>query len=179
MNISDIINSMSIDEMKERLTAYMEADKQFAAHPVGVEVRMRPMIQRNGRYAVLLLLSDGTEKEVLFPDRYSRLVYIYTLMHPEGYQRRKLEANGCCVLCQLYSQVYFRDADSLLKSVNRAGFDHFFSQAVAQSRVAIRKANAHADDLVIAGPQQYGGKTLIPFAQHQDQIIIDQTLVSL
>ena len=77
---------MSVEELKNRLAAYMLADMQLAKKPVAVEVRMSETQDRGGRYDVLLITADGEEMEVMFRDRSARLIYIYTLMHPEGFR---------------------------------------------------------------------------------------------
>ena len=79
--------------LKNRLAAYMMADENLVSRPIGVEVRLADTLDRSGRYDVLIVLEDGSEKEVKFRDRHSRLVYIYTLLHPQGYQRRSLRTN--------------------------------------------------------------------------------------
>lgn len=169
------VNAMTVDELRTRLAEYMAADEQLQPQPVGVEVRLSNIGGRAGRYDVLLLMDDGTEKEVKFRDRYSRLVYIYTLMHPQGYQRRFLQAADYRELRQLYSQLYFAPAEPLLKTIG-TDFDHFFSQSVAQSRVAIRQADSRAQAFEIASPKQHAGKTLIPAAANIDNILIDNSL---
>lgn len=174
-DIQQLIDAMTVEEMKSRLADYMAADERYAVRPIGVEVRMRDTIERSGRYEVLLLMSDGSEREVKFRDRYSRIIYIYTLMHPEGYHRRTLAANGYRILAQLYSKVYYRSTDRLLATIGD-NYDQFFSQAVAQSRVAIRNTSPYASDFAIAQPQQHSGKTLIPFAKNKENVIIDSSL---
>lgn len=175
--IKNMINTMTLEELKSSLEGYMLADERYAAHPVGIEVRLRDTMGIGGRYDVVLLMSDGTQREVKFTDRNSRLVYIFTLMHPQGYQRRMLAANDYNKLGALYSMLYYRDSESLLKSIGD-DYDHFFSQAVAQSRVALRKACPNANDFVIDRPQNHAGKTLIPFAKNQGTVIIDSSLTA-
>ena len=172
------LDAMSVEEMKSRLAAYMLADENMTARPVGVEVRLNETVNRGGRYKVLILMEDGTEREVKFRDRHSRLVYIYTLLHPEGYQRRSLEKGNYKALRELYSKIYFTSADALLKSIEGLGFAQYFCQAVAQSRVAIRKAIGKTDDFEIAMPHKHAGKTIIACASNKETIAIDNSLLS-
>ena len=169
------IATMSVEELKERLTRYMLADESQKKRIVAIEVRSQVPSDRCGRYQVLLIQEDGTETEVKFRDRYSRLIYIYTLLHPEGYQRRMLKSNNYQSLRQLYSKIYLKSAESLLKTIGD-DYEHFFSQAVAQSRVAIRNACPFASDCIIAQPQKYNGKTIIPFAVNSNHVILDNSL---
>ena len=90
--IQEAIQQMSVEEMQERLAEYMAADKEWAPKPVAIEVRHRDIkdIAGSNIYDVIVLKDDGTEEVLKFDDRYSKLIYIYTLMHPKGYQRRSL-----------------------------------------------------------------------------------------
>ena len=183
MNMNDIttimkmLDAMSVEEMKNRLATYMLADENLTTRPAGVEVRLNETANRSGRYQVLILMEDGTEREVKFHDRHSRLVYIYTLLHPEGYQRRSLEKGNYKALRELFSKIYFTSADPLLKSIEGLGFAQYFCQAVAQSRVAVRNAIGKTDSFEIAMPQRHAGKTIIGCASNRECIVIDNSLV--
>ena len=131
--IHEMLDAMNVEELKNRLAAYMMADENLVSRPIGVEVRLADTLDRCGRYEVLIVHEDGSEKEVKFRDRHSRLVYIYTLLHPQGYQRRSLRANNFQALRDLFSRIYFGSAEPLVKAIGN-DFDHYFSQAVAQSR---------------------------------------------
>ena len=174
--IKEMIESMTIDEMKQRLAEYMAADQQLAPRPVAVEVRPSNINNVKCRYDVLLIAENGQETEVKFRDRYSRLVYIYTLLHPQGYQRRLAAANNYKALRQLYTLLYFKEGDALVKTIESTDFDHFFSHYIAQSRNAIRQATPHASDFVIDRPQSNNGKVLIPFVANGGNVIIDASL---
>lgn len=152
--VMKMLDAMSVEELKNRLTAYMMADEKLVSRPIGVEVRLADSLDRGGRYDVLIILEDGSEKEVKFHDRHSRLVYIYTLLHPKGYQRRSLKANNYQALKELFSKIYFGSAEPLLKAIGN-DFDHYFSQAVAQSRRAIRETIGDSDAFEIALPQRH------------------------
>ena len=181
MNFLDIIDSMSVDEMRTRLAEYMANDEQYAAHPIAVEVRLRDTFDKGGRYEVLLVMDDDTEHEVHFRDRYSRLIYIYTLMHPQGYQRYSVAANNYRELCRLYSKLYFKDSDALLKTIDSTDIKkpgQFLSQYITQSRDAIRKASPLAKQLIIDRPQSHNGKVLIPFVANGGTVILDDSLSS-
>ena len=82
-DIRTLIDSMSVEEMKERLAAYMTADDRLAKRPVRVEVRERKSYSRKGRYEVVLILANGSERVVNFKDRYSRLVYSHMILFVE------------------------------------------------------------------------------------------------
>lgn len=174
--IKKMIESMTTDEMKQRLAEYMAADKQQTPRPVAIEVRPSNINNVRCRYDVLLIAENGQETEVKFRDRCSRLVYIFTLLHPQGYQRRLAAANGYKALRNLYTMLYFRDSDALLKTIDSTDFNHFFSHYVAQSRKAIRQATPHASDFAIDRPQSHDGKVLIPFVAQGGTVILDASL---
>ena len=174
--IKKMIESMTVDEMKQRLAEYMAADKTLMPTLVAVEVRPSSINNVRCRYDVLLIAEDGQETEVKFRDRYSRLVYIYTLLHPKGYQRRLAAANNYKALRQLYTMLYFKESNALIKTINSTDFDHFFSHYIAQSRNAIRQATVHASDFAIDRPQSHDGKVLIPFVAQGGTVILDNSL---
>lgn len=178
MNFLNIINSMSVDEMKQRLAEYMSADSRLMPSLVAVEVRLSGNNTRT-RYDVLLIDELGNETPVKFRDRYSRLVYIYTLMHPKGYQRRQAAANNYHALCNLYSLLYFKDSNALLKTVESTDKDHpghFMNQYIAQARRAVLQASPLACQFTIDRPQSHNGKVLIPFAAAGGTVILDSSL---
>ena len=174
--IEKMIQAMTTDEMKQRLAEYMAADQQLAPRPIVVEVRPSNTANAKCRYDVLLIAENGQETEVKFRDRYSRLVYIYTLLHPQGYQRRLAAANNYKMLRDLYTMLYFKDSNALLKTIESTGFDHFCSHYIAQSRNAIRQATPHACDFAIDRPQSHDGKVLIPFVAQGGTVILDHSL---
>jgi hypothetical protein len=174
--IKKMVESMTTDEIKQRLAAYMAADEQLAPRPTAVEVRPSNINNVRCRYDVLLIAENGQETEVKFRDRCSRLLYIYTLLHPQGYQRRLAAANNYKALRNLYTTLYFRDSDALLKTIDSTDFNHFFSHYVAQSRNAIRQATPHASDFAIDRPQSHDGKVLIPFVAQGGTVILDNAL---
>ena len=131
------------------------------------------------RYDVLLIDEEGGETPVQFHDRYSRLLYIYSLLHPQGYQRRQAAANNYRDLCHLYNTLYFRDSDALLKTIESTDVKkpgHFFNHYVAQSRNAVRQASPLAESFAIDRPQSHNGKLLIPFVSHGGTVILDASL---
>ena len=168
-----MLDAMSVEELNNM---FSEIDKRLNPHAKAVEVRLSETPGRSGRYEVLLIMQDGSEKVVKFRDRHSRLVYIYTLLHPQGYQRRSLTKNNYRALSELFSKIYYTSAEPLMKAIGN-DFDHYFSQAVAQSRWSVRQAIAHAEDFEIALPQQHGGKTLIGHAANGGHVIIDSSLL--
>ena len=176
IDIQTKIESMSLEEIKQRLAEYMAADKELMPGLVAVEVRLNQTGTAKCRYSVLLIDEEGGEFEVKFRDRYSRLVYIYTLLHPQGYQRRVPAAKDYRELCHLYSMLYFKDSDALLNTIASTGFDHFLSHYIAQSRKAIRQASPLAEPFAIDRPQSHNGKVLIPFVADGGSVIIDASL---
>ena len=127
-SVMKMLDAMSVEELNNLLVPYL--DERLNPHAVGVEVRLSETPGRGGRYEVLLIMKDGSEKVVKFRDRHSRLVYIYTLLHPKGYQRRSLTDDNYRALRVLFSKIYFASAEPLLKAIGN-DFDHYFSQAVA------------------------------------------------
>ena len=176
--IQEMIELMTTDELRARLVEYMSHDQRLLPRLVAVQVRLSQTENKHCRYDVLLIDEEGGETVVEFHDRCSRLLYIYTLLHPQGYQRRQAAANGCKALRQLYSLLYFKDSDALMQTINSAGFDHFVSQCVAQSRKALREASPLAADFAIDRPQAHGGKLLIPFVSEGGNVVIDAPLRS-
>ena len=176
IDIQTKIESMSLEEIKQRLAEYMAADKELMPSLVAVEVRLNQTGTAKCRYSVLLIDEEGGEIDVKFRDRYSRLVYIYTLLHPQGYQRRVPAAKDYRELCHLYSMLYFRDSDALLNTIASTDFDHFLSHYIAQSRNAIRQASSLAEPFAIDRPQSHNGKVLIPFVADGGNVIIDASL---
>ena len=176
--IEKMIEAMTTDEMKQRLAQYMAADQQIAPCPVAIEVRLSHDTYKC-RYNVLLIAENGQETEVHFRDRYSRLIYIYTLLHPQGYQRRQAAANDYKALRRLYASLYFKEDIALVKTIGKTDFNHFFSHYIAQSRNAIRQATPHASVFAIDRPQSNCGKVLIPFVGRGGKVILDNSLSTL
>ena len=121
------------------------------------------------------IMDDGTEQEVKFRDRYSRLIYIYTLMHPKGYRSAFLKNDNLKGLCDLYSTLYFASAEPLMQYTGDK-FKQLIYQSVAQSRVFIRNTDPHAKEFEIGNPRKYNGRTLVPAAADADKVIIDNSL---
>ena len=178
MNFFDIIDTMSIDEMRARLADYMAKDEQYAAHPIAVEVRLSGTNCTRCRYEVLLIDEEGNEIPVLFHDRYSRLVYIYTLMHPKGYQRRSLNKpeKDFSELACLYRAVFMADPDRLIAYAAK-DFDHMMSMAVSFIRKVLKKMIG-CEVLTIGNSRHYNGRTVIPAVHDGLEVIIDSQLQS-
>ena len=70
----------------------------------------------------------------------------------------------------------FSIEDYLIKSIERQGFEQYFSQAVSQSRVAVRNAIGKTDSFEIAMPQRHAGKTIINCASDRECVVIDNSL---
>ena len=174
-DIKKLIDTMSVEELRQRLSDYMLADNQLP-RPVAIEVRLKDKSTKGGRYDVLFIFENGKEVEVKFTDRHSRLIYIYTLLHPQGYQRRSLTKNNYQPLRELFSKISFTEAAPLLKSIGDH-FDRYMHQAVAQSRVAVRKTIGNSESFEIDRPQHHGGKLLVNFAAEKGNVIIDNSLL--
>ena len=174
--IREQIEKMTVEELRAHLTKYMTNDISLLPPIVAIEVRPSSINNVRCRYDVLLITENGQEPEVKFRDRYSRLVYIFTLLHPQGYQRRLAAANNYKALRQLYTMLYVKESNALIKTINSTDFDHFFSHYIAQSRNAIRQATVHASDFAIDRPQSHDGKVLIPFVAQGGTVILDNSL---
>lgn len=173
-DIRKMIDAMSVEELKQRLYDYMLADYQ-PSYPVAIQVRLKDTPNRGGRYDVFFIMNDGEEVEVKFTDRHSRLIYIYTLLHPQGYQRRSLTKNNYQPLCELFSKIYFADPAPLLKSIGDK-FDRYMNQSVAQARAAVRRAISDSEPFEIDRPQRHGGRLLVKFVADNGTVITDNSL---
>lgn len=176
--IQEAIEQMSVEEMQERLAEYMAADKEWAPKPVAIEVRHRDIkdIAGSNIYDVIVMKDNGTEEVLKFDDRYSKLIYIYTLMHPKGYQRRSLnkQAQGFPELASLYRAIYMANPERLI-AYTAKDFNHMMSMAVSFIRKAISKMIG-CEELTIGNPRQYYGRTVIPAVYNGLEIIIDSQL---
>ena len=177
--ISEAIQKMSIEEMQQRLAVYMAADKEWASKPVAIEVRHRDIkdISRGNIYDVIVLKDDGMEEEINFDDRYSKLIYVYTLMHPKGYQRYSLDKRemGYPELASLYNALFMASPERL---INYAGqdFNHMMSMAVSFIRKAVKNMIG-CEELTIGNPRRYNGRTVIPAVHDGLEVIIDSQLI--
>ena len=176
--ISKAIEQMSVEEMQKHLARYMAADKAWAPKPLAIEVRHRDIndIVGSNIYDVIVLKDDNTEEVIKFEDRYSKLVYIYTLMHPHGYQRRSLNKKGFQELACLYRAVYMADPSRLI-AYSAKDFNHMMSMAVSFIRKAIGKMIG-CEELTIGNPRRYCGRTVIPSVNNGLEVIIDPHLTS-
>ena len=176
--IQEAIRQMSVEEMQERLARYMAADKEWAPKPVAIEVRHRDIKDISGSriYDVIVLKDDGTEEMIQFGDRYSKLIYIYTLLHPKGYQRRSLNKPGQSFpeLASLYRAIYMADPERIIASAEK-DFNHMMSMAIAFIRKAIDKMIG-CEELTIGNPRQYYGRTVIPAVYNGMEVNLDSEL---
>lgn len=176
--ISKAIEQMSVEEMQQRLAEYMAADKAWAPKPVAIEVRHRDIKDISGTniYDVIVLKDDGTEEVISFVDRYSKLIYIYTLLHPKGYQRRSLNKpeKEFPELACLYRAIFMADPKRLI-AYTAKDFNHMMSMAVSFIRKAIDKMIG-CEELTIGNPRLYYGRTVIPAVYNGLEIIIDSQL---
>ncbi len=178
--IQEAIQQMSVEEMQERLARYMAADKEWAPKPVAIEVRHRDIKDISGSkiYDVIVLKDDGTEEIIQFGDRYSKLIYIYTLLHPKGFQRRSLNKpeKAFPELASLYRAIFMADPDRLI-AYTAKDFDHMMSMAVSFVRKSIDKMIG-CEELTIGNPRQYYGRTVISAVYNGLEVIIDSHLQS-
>ena len=158
--INEAIEQMSVEEMKQRLASYMAADKEWAPKPMAIEK------------------DDDTEEVIQFEDRYSKLIYIYTLMHPKGYQRRSLNKpeKDFSELACLYRAVFMADPDRLIAYAAK-DFDHMMSMAVSFVRKVLKKMIG-CEALTIGNSRHYNGRTVIPAVHDGLEVIIDSQLQS-
>ena len=179
--IQEAIQLMSIEEMQQRLAEYMAADKKWAPKPIAIEVRHRDVKDISGTniYDVIVLKDDNTEEIIKFEDRYSKLIYIYTLLHPKGYQRRSLNKPGQFFpeRASLYRAIFMADPERMIAAAEK-DFNHMMSMAVAFVRKAIDKMIG-CEDLTIGNPRQYYGRTVIPAVYNGLKVIIDSQLPNL
>ena len=179
--IQEAIQQMSVEEMQQRLAEYMTADKKWAPKPIAIEVRHRDVKDISGTniYDVIVLKDDNTEEVIKFEDRYSKLIYIYTLLHPKGYQRRSLNKPGQSFpeLASLYRAIFMSDPKRMIAAAEK-DFNHMMSMAVAFVRKAIDKMIG-CEELTIGNPRQYYGRTVIPAVHDGLEVIIDSQLPNL
>ena len=179
--IQDAIQQMSVEEMQQRLAEYMAADKKWAPKPIAIEVRHRDVKDISGTniYDVIVLKDDNTEEVIKFEDRYSKLIYIYTLLHPKGYQRRSLNKSEQSFpeLASLYRAIFMADPERMIASAEK-DFDHMMSMAVSFVRKAIDKMIG-CEELTIGNPRQYYGRTVIPAVYNGLEVILDSQLQNL
>ena len=177
--IQEAIKQMSVEEMRKRLAEYMATDKEWAPKPIAIEVRHREAKDISGSniYDVIVLKDDDTEEIINFKDRYSKLIYIYTLMHPQGYQRRSLNKRGFPELANLYRTIFMGDPKRLIANAAK-DFDHMMSMAVAFIRKAIDTMMG-CEGLTIGNPRLYYGRTVIPAVFNGLDVIIDTQLQNL
>ena len=178
--ISEAIQQMSVEEMQQRLAAYMTADKEWAPKPVAIEVRHRDIKDISGSniYDVVVLKDDNTEETINFDDRYSKLIYVYTLMHPKGYQRRSLDKRetGYPELANLYNALFMASPERMVRYADQ-DFNHMMSMAVSFIRKAL-KGIIGCESLSIGNPRQHNGRTVIPAVHDGLEVIIDSQLTS-
>ena len=185
--IKKFVERLSMDEIKERLVEYMAKERCATIFPVALSVKNVHHKGTCSQYNVYLTMNNGAEVEVKFPDRPSRLIYIYTLLHPEGFQRRMLEKNNYKELADLFIQLFATIPDKLFYKSVKKDFNHYVNDAIAKSRRAIRAAVQEAllknqphselwNDIEIANPSDHNGRTVIPFAKDRERVIVDEKL---
>ena len=185
--LMNFVEGLSADEMKERLVEYMAKEHSATILPVSVCVKNEHHKGTCSQFNVYLTTNNGAEVEVKFPDRPSRLIYIYTLLHPEGFQRRMLERNNYKGLADLFVQLFAKNPEKSFYNSLKKDFNHYVNDAIAKSRRAIREAVKEAlfrnqphselwNDIEIANPSEHNGRTVIPFAKDRGRVIVDAKL---
>lgn len=158
------INSMTFDEMRDALKVYMLQDTLTDKIPVSVEVRYNHSLSndKNGWYDVVFLLEDGSEMKVDFKERAGKLLYVYALRHPRGFQRRALAENDFSALVNLYTTLFACSSEKIKKPLHK-DFDNFVSRAITLSRNALRKTLGKDNSAAfeIADPKAHNGKIII------------------
>ena len=139
---------MSSKEKDTLLATYMAKDKQWAPKPVAIEVRRRAVNEIVGSriYNIIVILEDGQEITIHFSNLQSEVLYVYTLLHPHGFLRERLNKPGCPELAQLYNLLHMSDPYSLVTQASK-NFDRMINQAISDARRAIEKQLVFAEEL--------------------------------
>jgi hypothetical protein len=180
--VKTLIEKMTTEELRTRLAEYMNADIRLMSPLVAVAVKPYKKYNVRCRYDVVLIDEEGRETSVEFDGRYSKLMYIYTLLQPKGYQRYMLERDNYLVLRRLFNLLFLCEDDVLLKSIKRGDMHErgqFFSQNISRSRNAIRTASPFAESFVINDPRSHNGWALIPFVAQGGKVIIDESIMNV
>ena len=176
--IQEAIQQMSVEEMQQRLAEYMAADKEWAPKPIAIEVRHRDIkdIKGSNIYDVIVINDDESEVVINFGDRYSKLLYIYCLMHPKGFQRRSLDKpeKGFPELASLYRAIFIIEPERLISAATK-DFDHTISMAISFIHKAF-KGMVYGEELSIGNTRKYSGKIVIPAVYDGLNVIIDSQL---
>lgn len=176
--IQEAIDNMSVAEMKERLATYMAADKEWAPKPIAIEVRHRDTKDVSGSniYDIIAILDNDTEVPIKFRHRNSMVLYVYTLMHPNGYKRASLDKRdkGFPELASLYNTLFMSNPKRLIEQAEK-DYDHFFSMAAADIHKTIGR-HVGLEELTFDSPRQHNDRTLIPAVKNGLQVIIDRQL---
>ena len=175
--IQEAIQQMSLDEIKERLAAYMSQDKAWAPKPVAIEVRKRSeeKIAGNRIYNIIVILEDGQEVKIHFSNLKSEVLYVYALLHPHGFLRESLDRPGCPDLAKLYNLLYMAEPNILVTQAE-INFDRMVSQAISDSRRAIAEKLIFAEELSFGNPRHYNMMTVIPAVYDGISVIIDESI---
>lgn len=115
------IMSMTIEEMRNALKEYMLQDALMGKMPISVEVRHNHSLGncKNGGYDVIFMLEDGSVVKVDFKERAGKLIYVYALTHPRGFQRRALAQNDFSGLINLYTTLFACSSEKILKPLKK------------------------------------------------------------
>lgn len=165
--IETIMPTLIEMDKNELLSLYKMIENRIK--PVGIKVVLnstrRP--HSTGFCDVIFMMADGSESIVDFTGRTAKVLYVYTLMNPNGVERSSICENR--ELAHLFSKMYHLPVDKLTGIEGQA-----LNQAIAQSRAAISKAigiEAGDNDFVFNEYMSRKGDTLVvPFAKNGGNI---------
>lgn len=191
--ILNLFKNLSEDKQRTCINELLSECNSNTLIPIPVSISVRSEHRKGTTmfYGVYLQMNNGEEVKVDFESRSSQLMYVYTLLHPNGFQRRVLEKNDYKELANLFCVLFGTAPDTFLRSLkhkkSQKELDHFFSHAISRSRAAIKKVMEKAirysvshqgawNDMFIDNPHHNNGRTVIPFAVNQEKIFIDAKL---
>lgn len=122
----------------------------------------------HGRYDIVIIHDDGSRTSLSFRDRAAKLLYTFTLMHPQGFQRRMIARNNYKEILELCAKLFGTGACQRVENMLTHDFNHYVSQAAAQPRKAVEKSlqdPALASSCALADPRKTGGKVFIPIVK--------------
>lgn len=121
----------------------------------------------NGSYAIVVDDGNGSRYELHFAERPAKVLYMFALRHPEGFQRRLLARDNYAELLDICRQIYGTGIALRTSKRLASNFDRFVSQGMAALRRGI--AASTTDNVVLAkglslvDPRSTGGLVYIPF----------------
>lgn len=135
-----------------------------------------------GYYDIVVYEGNGESNILSFHDRASKLLYVFTLLHPHGFQRRVLGRNNCSDLLALCSVLFGIKACGRIGTKLSNDFDHYISQAAAQSRRAVAESVKNPETAMncsLADPRKTGGNLYIPRVKENVSCVMVDTRIKL